>query len=147
MYIPKVTQKITLKTDAKPCVCIYIYIIVVKVYQYCWLYIPSTDPLSQPGTVEAVAVARAVAGASLDVTGATVPALLADALLMDALSTSDEGTCPQNLCDLGGKSPDKWGKFISDERLLKKKKWDLINQKISIETTIIFLWKLPKFLR
>ena len=80
---------------------IYIYIIVVKVYQYCWLYIPSINPLSQPGTVEAVAVARAVAGASLDVTGATVPALLADALLMDALSTSDEGTCRQNLCALG----------------------------------------------
>lgn len=126
--------------------CVYIYIIVVKVYQYCWLYIPSLDPLSQPGTVEAVAVARAVAGASLDVTGATVPALLADALLMDALSTSDEGTCRQNLCDLGGKSPDKWGK-LSNERLIKKKKLDLINQRISIETTIIFLWKLPKFLR
>ena len=29
---------------------------------------------------------------------------------------------------LRGKSPNKWGKFISNERPVKKKKWDLINQ-------------------
>lgn len=39
------------------------------------------------GAVEAVAVARAVVGAALDVTGAAMPALLADALVMDALPT------------------------------------------------------------
>ena len=104
----------------------YIYIIFVKVYQYsilyCWLYIPSIDPLSQPGTVEAVAVARAVAGASLDVTGATVPALLADALLMDALSTSDEGTCRQNLYDLGENHPINGGSSAMKD-LSRRKSW------------------------
>mmetsp|Transcript_72881 Transcript_72881/g.115824 ORF Transcript_72881/g.115824 Transcript_72881/m.115824 type:complete len:360 (-) Transcript_72881:303-1382(-) len=39
------------------------------------------------GAIEAVAVTRAVVGAALDVTGVTMPALLADALLIDALTT------------------------------------------------------------